>query len=794
MELYIIKSAACLIIFFVFYKLLLEEQSMHSFKRYYLLGSLLLAFGIPLITFTEYIETQATVVPILTTEFVSNIPANIDVTPNYLSIALWSIYIAGVLFFLLKFGSNLIAIIQKIRKNPHHKNRNIFHVLLKTPTTPHTFFRYIFLNKKKFEAQEIPREVLLHEETHAKQMHSLDVLIIELIQIVFWFNPVIYFIKKSIKLNHEFLADSAVLEKGIDTSNYQNILLAFSSNAASPSLANSINYSFIKKRFTVMKTHTSKRAVWLRSLFLLPIIALALYGFSNKEIREIELGDNSFVEDFHLTVDAEKNIYHLEKLVAMEDIPAAIARYKGAYPNEEIYFAKIDAETKEAFESLHPLIQVIRNSGIEKITSCWSKLLGATPEELFQYNKLAKKYNAIPKAKRIVPGSDLFVLETIYRKMSDEQRTNAQPFPECDTKSVQEKATDKQIKAYNAWAKKLNSDPNNMFINEKELMKMEYIYSIMTAAQRKASQPFPNIPPPPPPPAPDAPKVNKWVDGKNDNVPPPPPPPPAPDGNTWKHDKNSQVPPPPPPAPNMKTLAEQGATFYYEGEKISSDKAIQLYQKNKKLNIQVNKTNTKNPVVKLSTKPIQLKKSSASLSKPKVNIKNDKVSIKTGNVKIKGENYFYSTKNGSTSYFNEDGKQVDKNGNILKSNSKKNPVFYYNGKQISSQKANKLLSSNTSIAVKSEEYINGAYNVYLTDLNNSSNPNNYNHNLNVNMNPNSVIDLTKVISEGATFFYGDQKISTEKALELTRSTNYVEKVEVVNDPKGKPKVYLWKKA
>src|SRR5690606_18214498 len=80
------------------------------------------------------------------------------------------------------------------------------------------------------------------------------------------------------------LADRAVLNAGAETSEYQKILLAFSSNAFTPVLAHSINYSSIKKRFTIMKTHTSKRAIWLRSLLLLPLLCVLIYGFSSVKI------------------------------------------------------------------------------------------------------------------------------------------------------------------------------------------------------------------------------------------------------------------------------------------------------------------------------------------------------------------------------------------------------------------------------------------------------------------------------------------------------------------------------
>jgi len=87
----------------------------------------------------------------------------------------------------------------------------------------------------------------IRDRTHASQKHSIDVVFIEGLQVLLWFNPLIYIIKHAIKLNHEFLADQGVLQKGINTNSYQKIILAFSSNATEPQLANAINYSSIKK-------------------------------------------------------------------------------------------------------------------------------------------------------------------------------------------------------------------------------------------------------------------------------------------------------------------------------------------------------------------------------------------------------------------------------------------------------------------------------------------------------------------------------------------------------------------
>ncbi|MCF4100829.1 hypothetical protein L1I30_04040 [Gillisia sp. M10.2A] len=288
MELYFLKSAACLGIFFLFYKLILEQENMHVFKRIYLLFSVIASMLIPLITFYTYVEASEAG-SLLSQQVIQEIDAlhstgeNLDWT-----FILWSIYFIGVIFFSLKFSKNLGELIFRIKRNPKFKDHDVTNVLLPSKIEPHTFFRYIFLNKKRFERGEIPAEVLLHEQAHARQKHSLDILFIELLQIWMWFNPLIYLVKHAIKLNHEFLADQAVIRKGTPKATYQKILLAFSSNAETSNLASAINYSSIKKRFTVMKTHTSKKGILIRSLLLLPLLAVLLYSFSTNEIVQLE--------------------------------------------------------------------------------------------------------------------------------------------------------------------------------------------------------------------------------------------------------------------------------------------------------------------------------------------------------------------------------------------------------------------------------------------------------------------------------------------------------------------------
>jgi len=215
MLIYIVKVTTCLAIFFAFYKLFLENERMHTFKRFYLLAALISAFVIPALIFTEYVyvspETSFEVPPLdyQLEEFHTTVIA--EKTTN-LSTILWSIYGLGVLVFGFKFCQNLFIIGHRIRKNTKVKEQHIIHVLLKEKLAPHTFFNFIFFNKQKYTANEIPTAVVLHEKTHAHQKHSVDVLLMELVQVFFWFNPFVYLFKNVIKLNHEFLADHAVMQ------------------------------------------------------------------------------------------------------------------------------------------------------------------------------------------------------------------------------------------------------------------------------------------------------------------------------------------------------------------------------------------------------------------------------------------------------------------------------------------------------------------------------------------------------------------------------------------------------
>ncbi|MBR9913379.1 MAG: M56 family metallopeptidase [Algicola sp.] len=573
MLIFILKFSACLAILMAFYKLVLESMSIHKFKRFYLLGAIIIAFIVPNIAFVEYVEpVMLDASLLLPIEDISTEDIDLQHAPvNQLPIILWSLYGIGAVAFLLKFAFNLNQIISRIRNNPKHKNQNFVNVLIQNLVTPYTFFNYLFLNKKKYEKHEIPKEVLLHEQTHALQKHSFDIIIIEFFQIVFWFNPLIYMLKEDIKLNHEFLADQAVLNHGIQAADYQNTLLAYTSKATHQSLANAINYSSIKKRFTVMKTRTSKPSIWLRSLLLLPLLAILLYSFTERKqvikdasalvqkpttegvSEELMTEYKQLLSEYNAThrtySNAHERMVSIYNLMSQEqrasvapypNIPSIdLSKVTAIRPNASQFESWKDAKTYALWLNGKPISNnrledmswedivhfsgsfVHTNARSEKYPQPYQYSLFtqegflATYQEsnVKTYRTLSKKYsNAIQSYLNgtLTKHSELKILkeqmDRTYAAFSSSEKEKYQIFPPAPLpakKRAQQGATPKQLATYNALAKKYNEQPKNQrVIKLKDIKQLESIYSLMTVTQKAKAEAFPECPTPPPPPTP----------------------------------------------------------------------------------------------------------------------------------------------------------------------------------------------------------------------------------------------------------------------------------------------------
>ena len=282
---YFVKSASCLALLLFFYHFILEKEKMHSFNRFYLLIGVIISILIPFTTITinTIPETIAAVTILNKPQFSPETMATIEVE----EVVDYTKYFVGFYLLissllLIRFGRNLFKIIQKIRLNEKINHVNATLVLVDDKILPHTFWKAIFINKNEYENGNIEEELFTHELTHVTQKHTIDVLLIELLQIIFWINPLFIFLKKAIQLNHEFLADDTVINQHKNTFQYQYLLLNKAAWNNEYYLASNLNYSLTKKRLKMMTTQSSKTIIWLKKLAVMPLLASFIFLFAER--------------------------------------------------------------------------------------------------------------------------------------------------------------------------------------------------------------------------------------------------------------------------------------------------------------------------------------------------------------------------------------------------------------------------------------------------------------------------------------------------------------------------------
>ena len=420
MEHFLINSTACLFTLWLAYKLLLENTSWHNFKRFYLIGALIISLIIPFIVVHTIIIPMEEIPfgnysPLVLTETMVDQPS---FEINWFYVAC-SIYLLGVLIMLWRFSKNLYSF--RIQQTDEISSYKAYQLILRNGITiPHSFLKRIFISKKDYESNKVPAVVLEHEKAHLDQRHSLDILFIELLLIVLWFNPLLYIIRYSMKLNHEFLADSAVLKQGISTTAYQEILLDHATMSYQQAMANTFTFPIIKKRFYIMKTHTSNTSLVLRSLALIPILALLVISCGKEETEFQEIEEILIVEDH----SNQKFI-----IVDPNDPEGKIVI------NGEPHYYKINGDQIDIYNTLDEL-QDFKSQGYEirrtdEEIEIIEILENISSKDIEEYNFQAKKHSEFIKEKGhvVVFKEDTKRMQLIFNSMSDQQKAENEPWP-----------------------------------------------------------------------------------------------------------------------------------------------------------------------------------------------------------------------------------------------------------------------------------------------------------------------------------------------------------------------------
>ncbi len=307
---YIIESGISVSFFYIFYELFLKRDTWFRFNRYFLLFGIVFSFILPLLDFSasslmvnsqnqfefnEYLSLGSTVNSLeeITVRSVSK--------PNY--IFLLYLLVGGIFFTRFIYQLFNIIKIAKAYEIIKYKNYNL--VLMNNDSSPFSFFNFIFMNKDDYGSPDSYRdgsnELLMHEIIHVKQKHSFDVILLEFILVLQWFNPFIYRYRLAFKEIHEYLADRGVLMGNSDKIAYQKLILDQIEKSFSLNLASQFNYSLTKNRIKMMTRINSSKIATFKTLLVLPLVAVLLMAFTintsndkmvNKSLLQIQTSTN----------------------------------------------------------------------------------------------------------------------------------------------------------------------------------------------------------------------------------------------------------------------------------------------------------------------------------------------------------------------------------------------------------------------------------------------------------------------------------------------------------------------
>ena len=295
---YSLKVAAIEVAFYLMFKLLVSRETFHRLNRFLLLGSALMAFALPL--FNLQISTSSAESPTAAISHSVVMLEEVFVGANQSTAFDWraliiSIYYIGIVACAVRLAMSILSLMRIIRKGTSINLENGIRLkIVDGEQAPFSWFNYVIINKKDYE--ENAAEILTHEAAHVHFRHSIDLLLCDLMCCAQWFNPAIWLIRRELCAAHEYEADKAVLDSGINAKQYQLLLVKKAAGPKWNSIANSFNHSKLKYRITMMTRKES--AVWTRAkvLYVVPIAIVALVAFANVSCSE-EANKNSEIFD-----------------------------------------------------------------------------------------------------------------------------------------------------------------------------------------------------------------------------------------------------------------------------------------------------------------------------------------------------------------------------------------------------------------------------------------------------------------------------------------------------------------
>lgn len=350
---YLLKSSALIVIFYVCYIIFLQRETFFTSNRYFLIFGLITTILFPLLVIPIYIEA----IPITSTGFtiVSTTVQDVPETFDFSELLIW-IYGIGVSFIIGKLIIQLLSLTVLIKNNKQIRTESFIYVETNQNTTPFSFFRWIVYNPKQFTEQEL-NLILQHEKIHARQMHSVDVLLMDLATALFWFNPIVWLYRKALKQNLEFIADRETQKRTACEKQYQKLLLKTSLPQQNHMLINTFYNSTLKKRIVMLHKSKSKLMNSWKYSIIAPLLVVFAMNFNTKIIAQTSgHSSNNIIED-------QQNILKFVITKDTKDSQLDYIKDKLADNGATISFNKVQRNAKNEITNMKILFKYKNSSG-----------------------------------------------------------------------------------------------------------------------------------------------------------------------------------------------------------------------------------------------------------------------------------------------------------------------------------------------------------------------------------------------------------------------------------------------
>ena len=284
MMLYVIKAAITLALLYSCFFLFLSKETFHRFNRCMLVGIMLVSLVMPMFHFTTSHPTTLNEEVYQMQNYIEHDTTPIIVTAQQAQGITWIqaltwIYMAGVVLMLILTLVQATSLIRFMSSGVRHTDTQGNTVILhNNDVPPFSIFRYIVMSVKDYESCR--QYILTHEQEHIRLGHTYDLLLLQGMKTLMWFNPFIWFLSRDLKAVHEYEADQAVINQGIDAKSYQQLLvMKVVGNRLQP-FTNNLNHGSLKKRIVMMYQKPSDRWLMLKALCAIPVAALTINTFA----------------------------------------------------------------------------------------------------------------------------------------------------------------------------------------------------------------------------------------------------------------------------------------------------------------------------------------------------------------------------------------------------------------------------------------------------------------------------------------------------------------------------------